>query len=175
MCQVLLRVLNFAALKLRIDRQRVEPQLRRVPEDAHRRSRVGKEKPGPLLVVADHLRDPVGPSSEELRGQAGLECLHRRARFEPASPVHQPHAQHRRPWSLADGLDGADRSNVRADPHFDSSPIHSPTRGDAQAQKLFPICSPRQPRHRPIPLRERAICRNNAQSGRLDLNVRLPS
>src|SRR5215212_6672067 len=53
--EVLVRVGALAALKLRVQRQRNEPRLRRAAERADRSSRVGEEKPGPLLVVGEHL------------------------------------------------------------------------------------------------------------------------
>ena len=115
---MLVRVRNFPALELGAQRHHGEPCFGRVAEHADRCARVGKKEPRPLLVVPEHLREPVGPACEELGGEARLERLDRSARLEPGDTVGEWHAQDRRPRSLVRRLDRADRIDVRADPVF---------------------------------------------------------
>ena len=123
-CELLVRVRNFPALELGAERHHGEPCFGRVAEHADRCARVGKEEPRPLLVVPEHLREPVGPACEELGGEARLERLDRSARLEPGDTVGEWHAQDRRPRSLVRRLDRADRIDVRADPVFGCGAVH---------------------------------------------------
>ena len=59
MREVVLCECDLAALELGVQGQRGEPRLWRVAEDADRRARIGKQKPRPLLVVAEDLSDAV--------------------------------------------------------------------------------------------------------------------
>jgi hypothetical protein len=115
-CEMLVHVRGLTALELGIPRQCLEPRRHRVAERADRRARVGQEKPRALLVMAEHLADPVGPPLEEPRGKPRLECLHRSARLEPGNAAVERHAQHRRPRFFVLGLDGAHRFDVLPDP-----------------------------------------------------------
>ena len=79
MREVVLCECDLAALELGVQGQRGEPRLRWVSEGADRRTRVGQEKPGSLLVVCEHLGDSVGPAGKKAGRQPRLECLHRTA------------------------------------------------------------------------------------------------
>jgi hypothetical protein len=125
--EVVVRACGLAALQLGVQGQGNEPRLRWVAEPAERRARIGEEKPGTLLVLAEHLGDAVGPAREEPRREPRLECLRRTAGLEPGNAVGERHAQDRRPGSLVYKLDLADDVEVRADPVFGGGAVHAPT------------------------------------------------
>src|SRR5882672_4653095 len=127
MRQMLVCVCGFAELQLGVQGQGREPRFGRVAERADRRARVGEEKPGLILVVGDHLSDPVRPAREEPGSEPRLECLYRRARLEPANALGEWHPQYRRPRSFVGSLYVAGRFNVCADPVLDGAAIHAPT------------------------------------------------
>ncbi len=94
MREMVVCVSGLGALELGIERQHDEPRLGRVAEGTDRRAGVAQEKPRPLLVVAEHLGDPVRMAREQLGGEARLEGLHRRARLEPCDAVGNRHTQY---------------------------------------------------------------------------------
>jgi hypothetical protein len=124
--EVVVAVCGLAALELGVQRQGSKPCVRRVAELADRRARVGEEKPPALVVVAEHLGDPVGPACEQLGRESRLECLHRSACLEPGDAIGERHAQHCRPRSFVPRLDDADRFDVQANPVFGGA-VHAPT------------------------------------------------
>ena len=124
MRQVLLRMRGLAALEFGVPWQDREPRLRRVAEHADRRPCIVEEQPRPLLVVGEHLRNPVRPARGEPCREPRLERLHRAARLEPGNALSERYAQHRRPRSLVRRLDLAGRLDVLANPVLDRRTIH---------------------------------------------------
>src|SRR5919197_2971121 len=98
--EVVVCVDRLASLELGVPGEREEPGFRWVAELSDRDARVGEEEPGPLLVVGDHLGDPVGPSGEQSGRQPRLEGLHRCARLEPDDAVGEGDAEDGRPRPL---------------------------------------------------------------------------
>jgi hypothetical protein len=106
------RVCGLPSLELRVEGQGGQPRLGRVADLADRLPGVGKQEPCPFLVVAENLRDPVGPAGVERRRQARFERLDRSARLEPGDTVCERHSPHGCPRSLVRRLDCGNGLNV---------------------------------------------------------------
>jgi len=85
----------LSSLQLCIERQRREPELRRVADLPDGLPRVRHQEPSMVLVVRDDLCHPVGPARRQPGGKRWLEPLTRRALFEPDDTVGSGHARHR--------------------------------------------------------------------------------
>jgi len=130
--EVVLGVRHLAPLELGVEREQLEPRLRRIahgliPEGADRHAGVGEQQPGSFLVVGEHLRDPVRPAREELSSQPCLERMRPRALLEPDDTIIDRYPEHRPPGMFVGDLDRPARGDVRADPLLGGGEIHTGT------------------------------------------------
>ena len=106
----------LGSLQLCVERQRCEPQLRRVADLSDGSPRVPHQEPSTVLEVRDDLCHPIGPAGRQPGGKRWFEPLNARALLEPDDTVGSGHARHGRPRTLMYEHRRSRELNVRRNP-----------------------------------------------------------